>query len=126
MKLLQENRAIRLPSWLCPHLVCHHRAQPCQETNMAAVEHHFESDSVRQSDVILGSLNRLIAFVVNLSKLKVSASVVSNSPNRKTGVRNLFHELCTFLSFSMHATRHHHRLIKTIRSLYDYVIKTCS
>ena len=55
---------------------------------MAAVEHNFESDSVRQSDVILGSLNRLIAFVVNLSKLKVSASVVSNSPNRKTGVWN--------------------------------------
>ena len=93
---------------------------------MAAVEHHFESDSVRQSDVILSSLNRLIAFAVNLSKLKVSASVVTNSPNRKTGVRNLFHELCTFLPFSMHATRHHHRLIKTIRSLYDYVIKTCS
>ena len=92
---------------------------------MAAVEHHFESDSVRQSDVILGSLNRLIAFVVNLSKLKVHL-LSQTVPNRKTGVRNLFHELCTFLSFSMHATRHHHRLIKTIRSLYDYVIKTCS
>lgn len=43
------------------------------------------------------------AFVMISEKLQESASVFSNSLNRRTGLRNLFHELCSSLPFNVHA-----------------------
>ena len=42
----------------------------------------------------LGSLNWSTAFLANSEKLQESNPVVSNNPDRKAGLRNLFHELC--------------------------------
>ena len=53
----------------------------------------------------LGSLYWSIVFVVNSEKLQESASDFLNSSNWKTGLRNLFHDFCSFLPFKYACNR---------------------
>ena len=68
---------------------------------MAAVEpYHFEPERIPEENKVSNDdsdvserpsiLNWSIAFVVDSEKLKESASVSSNSPNRKTDLRGLW------------------------------------
>ena len=97
------------------HIAWRHWAQLCRETNIAAVElYQFKPESVleekrRPMTTVMClkdfavCLTVWTAFLMISEKLQESASVFSNSLNRRTGLRNLFHELCSSLPFNVHA-----------------------
>lgn len=107
---------IEYPPKFRRHLDWRHWVQPFHEKITAAVEpYHFEPERVPEvskasnADIDaperLGSLYWSIVFVVNSEKLQKSASDFLNSSNWKTGLRNLFHDFCSFLPFKYACNR---------------------
>ena len=70
----------------------------CLEPEHVPEENKAPNDNSDASEKLSG-LNWSTAFVVNSEELQESEPVVLNSPIRKTGLQNLFHELWYFFLF---------------------------